>query len=192
MPSVLVLIVWMAACLRLPTVVLSFGAHRPLFGGRSVTASRSSGATLLQSSFAADGSEYSSRDSGDADSDDMENGDKSSSYDRSYREGDMDETATVELQPIPMSKNAGNRFVAIYWDAKLQQSELADEQVGLHHARVELTEEHVIFCRKTNLYNETFNAASMVDVLWSFPMYVHTPTKYGNGGSFECLSLTYS
>lgn len=120
--------------------------------------------TKLQSSFAADGSEYSSPDSSDAE-DDAD--DSMSSYDRNYREDD--ETPTIELKPVPMSKNAGNRFVAFFWDAQLNENPEKDS-LDLHEDRIALTEEHVMFCRKANLYNETFNQDSMVDVLWSLPM----------------------
>ena len=122
--------------------------------------------TALQSSFAADGSEYSSSDSSDMD-DDMD--DSKSSYSRNYRDDD-DETPTIELSPVPMSKNTGNRFVAFYWDAELNEGPNKDP-LQLHSDRTDLTEEHVMFCRKRNLYNETFNQDSMVDVLWSLPMY---------------------
>ena len=38
---------------------------------------------------------------------------------------------------------------------------------GMHQDRVALTEDHVMWARKQNLYNETFNTESMADVLWS-------------------------
>ncbi|KAL7489759.1 hypothetical protein ACHAW6_015429 [Cyclotella cf. meneghiniana] len=37
----------------------------------------------------------------------------------------------------------------------------------MHNQRVALTEDHVMWARKQNLYNETFNTGSMADVLWS-------------------------
>ena len=117
----------------------------------------------LRSSFAADGSEYSSNDSSDMDDDDS----TAANYDRSYRD-EQDDTPTVELQPVPMSKNSGNRFVAFLWDQEIDTE--ARDVMDLHNARVELTEDHVMFCRKANLYNETFNSESMVDVVWSLPM----------------------
>ena len=118
--------------------------------------------TALQSSFAADSSEYSSNDNSDMDDDDM-----SSSYERSYRD-EQDDTATVELQPVPMSKNSGNRFVAFVWDRQVDAE--GRDAMELHNARTALTQDHVMFCRKANLYNETFNTESMVDVVWSLPM----------------------
>lgn len=118
---------------------------------------------LFQSTFAADGSEYSSNDNADMDEDD----DELAGYDRLYR-SEEDETPTIELQPVPMSKNSGNRFVAFVWDRQLDIE--GRDQLELHNDRIELTEDHVMYCRKANLYNETFNAESMVDVLWSLPM----------------------
>lgn len=40
----------------------------------------------------------------------------------------------------------------------------------MHNDRIKLTEQHVMWARKQNLYNETFNADSMADVLWSHQM----------------------
>lgn len=40
----------------------------------------------------------------------------------------------------------------------------------MHNDRIKLTEEHVMWARKQNLYNETFNSESMADVLWSHQM----------------------
>lgn len=89
-----------------------------------------------------------------------------------------DDVETIELEPVPMSKNAGNRFVALYWDHELEHQRI--KAIGdpheerdpwqLHYDRDELNEDHVMFCRKRNLYNETFNTDSMVDVMRSFPM----------------------
>lgn len=139
---------------------------------------------MLFSSFASDSSEYAadrgSTDDGDEDS-------MAGNIYRSDQEGeidnnnDEDETPTIELQPVPISKNSGNRFVAIVWDRKhrqrkkqnkqQQQEDDNDEDVwDWHEQRVEHTEDHVLFCRKQNLYNETFNTESMVDVLWSLQM----------------------
>lgn len=117
----------------------------------------------LYSSFAADGSEYSSNNDNNNDADDMDGTNV-----RGRSSSEEDETPTQELTPVPMSKNSGNRFVAIYWDQALhpQNQDVWD----LHEKRVGLTEEHVMYCRKANLYNETFNTESMVDVIWSLPM----------------------
>ena len=69
---------------------------------------------LHMSSYSIDGSEYSSSKS-DYDNDD-EDIDGNSRYDNMIQE---DDTPTVELQPVPMSKNSGNRFVALVWDREL-------------------------------------------------------------------------
>ena len=120
---------------------------------------------LYQSSFAAEGSEYSSKkDGSDFDDDDYAS---KEGYERTYRD-DEDETPTVELQPVPMSKNSGNRFVAFVWDRNLDIT--GKDALDLHHARTQLTEDHVMFCRKANLYDENFNTDSMVDIVWSLPM----------------------
>jgi hypothetical protein len=141
---------------------------------------------LHQSSFAADGSEYSSNDNS-FDNDGDDDGDLASTatntdYEKSYLDYDQDETPTVELKPVPMSKNSGNRFVAFVWDrelmkqkakaakAKNNEDDLLQDGLDLHYNRIALTEQHVMYCRKANLYNETFNTESMVDVLWSLPM----------------------
>jgi hypothetical protein len=117
----------------------------------------------LYSSFAADGSEYSSNNDNINDDDEMDSMNVRGRYN-----SDEDETPTQELTPVPMSKNSGNRFVAIYWDQALQPK--TKDVWDLHEKRVALTEEHVMYCRKANLYNETFNTESMVDVIWSLPM----------------------
>ena len=79
-----------------------------------------------------------------------------------------DDTPTIELSPVPMSKNSGNRFVALLWDKELDTE--GRDALQLHHDRTQLTEDHVMFCRKRNLYTTDFNENSMVDILWSRPM----------------------
>ncbi|KAL7551467.1 hypothetical protein ACHAWF_014648, partial [Thalassiosira exigua] len=83
--------------------------------------------------------------------------------------------------PVPASKNnVGNRFLALAYDRDLStrgygdDDEEGEEEEGgddalwrMHHDRVALSEDHVMWARKQNLYNETFNAESMADVLWS-------------------------
>jgi hypothetical protein len=123
--------------------------------------------TVLYSSFAADGSEYAAGDS-DFDQEDEDDDINPTGY-REGMDDQEDETPTIELQPVPLSKNAGNRFVAIVWDRVLQKDTTKDA-LDLHYDRIRLTEDHVMFCRKKNLYNETFNTESMVDILWSLPM----------------------
>lgn len=117
----------------------------------------------LWSSFAADGSEYKSK---DADYDDEDVAMTAGGWEKQY---DDDQEAEVqELSPVPMSKNSGSRFVALMWDQELDTKKR--DSWMLHHDRNELVEDHVMFCRKRNLYNETFNAESMVDILRSLPM----------------------
>jgi hypothetical protein len=136
--------------------------HKPsLFGFRHPT-------SQLFSSFAADGSEYSSnRDNNDFDDDDERSmsfgARKTGAYD------EEDDTPTIELQPVPLSKNAGNRFVAVVWDKQHCKGK-GEDVLQWHLNRVKLTEDHVMFCRKANLYNETFNVESNVDILWSLQM----------------------
>ena len=125
--------------------------------------------TLFMSSFSSDGSEYSSKDS-DYDTDEME--EKDWGENNQYDDGE-DDVETIEQKPVPMSKNAGNRFVALYWDHELEQNKLEGEPREswfLHYDRDDLNEDHVMYCRKANLYNETFNQESMVDVMRSLPM----------------------
>ena len=116
----------------------------------------------FMSSFVGDGSDYSSKDSDFDDDDDM----METVGGVGYREGA--ETPTIELSPIPMSKNSGNRFVAFVWDRELDTE--ARDALELHYDHIARTEDHVMYCRKRNLYNETFNTDSMVDILWSYSM----------------------
>jgi hypothetical protein len=115
---------------------------------------------LLFMSYSVDGSEYSSMDSDFVDDDDFDNV-------KRYRgpDDEEDDTPTVELQPVPMSKNSGNRFVALLWDRQLDTQ--GRDAMDLHYDRIALTEEHVMFCRKANLYNDEFNTHSMVDIPFS-------------------------
>lgn len=120
---------------------------------------------IFMSSFAADGSEYSSKDSGDYDDDDLMN---SRDFSGGLNDDGEEDAPVQELSPVPMSKNSGNRFVALMWDQDLD-TKGRDPQI-LHYERNEIVEDHVLFCRKRNLYNETFNSDSMVDILRSLPM----------------------
>lgn len=126
----------------------------------------------LHSTFASDASEYGSAESSDDADDELPNWNPTSEEDEEKQRfySEEDDTPTEELSPVPLSKNAGNRFVAIVWDRLLHHN--PDDVIEMHEDRIELTEEHVMFCRKKNLYNETFNYNSMVDILWSHQMYV--------------------
>jgi hypothetical protein len=236
----------------------------------SYSYSYSSSSSNVWSSFTADGSEYSSSND-DMDYDDVST--ISSSLRRSAdgttttaallnnnnnNNSDDDTAPTIELQPVPVSKNTGNRFVAFIWDrdiamkqhdsttsSMMMQQHFVDTEEAIHDRhlnRIALTEDHVstlttlthggmmerysfgfvvvvvaaavaaatavhnppeflflhqnlnktqiflllflyfvfvvvvvittltVYCRKQNLYNETFNTESMVDILWSHPM----------------------
>ena len=118
---------------------------------------------LRMSSYSVDSSDYSSKDS------DFENEEDDIDDDLgSGRMNDDEEANVVELKPVPMSKNAGNRFLAILWDRMLDKESRSLEE--LHEDRIKQTEPHVMACRKANLYNDTFNTDSMVDVVWSRQM----------------------
>jgi hypothetical protein len=124
---------------------------------------------VSMSSFSADGSDYTSKDS-DYDTEEFDmDGFRNNNMDTGIMEDDI---PTEELKPVPLSKNAGNRFVALYWDHELQKGDPTDQRDPweLHSDRDDLNEDHVMFCRKRNLYNETFNTDSMVDIMRSFPM----------------------
>jgi len=151
----------------LPTRKPAFARRNCDRGSSSRKRPRIEGSRLHQSSFTADGSEYSSKDKSDFDDED----DKSSAYGRTYKDDDQDDTPTIEMEPVPLSKNAGNRFVALIWDRELA-GDSSKDALDLHNDRIQLTEDHVMFCRKANLYNETFNTESNVDVRFSLPMYV--------------------
>lgn len=118
---------------------------------------------LFMSSFSADGSEYSSKDS-DYDEDEPVN--MLAFQDEDYE--DEQTTEVTELKPVTGSKNSGSRFVALMWDQELDTQER--DPLELHHDRNQIVEDHVMFCRKRNLYNETFNTESMVDILRSLPL----------------------
>ena len=148
-----------AAATAVSTLALSNAFPTTAFIRKSRTTPLTS---LEMSSFAADGSEYSSK---DTDFDDEEI--MSSSEYKVFNE-DTAESPVIELGPVPMSKNAGNRFIALMWDQELDTK--GRDPTTLHEDRDELVEDHVMFCRKRNLYNETFNTESMVDIMRSLPM----------------------
>lgn len=118
-------------------------------------------------SFYSDSSDYKSSDS-DFSSDD----DAASDVGVPVGREEEEESPSIEETPVPMSKNAGNRFIALVFDAAIMASkgEKNIDVLDLHEERVKLTEDHVMFCRKANLYNETFNSESMADILWSNQM----------------------
>ena len=148
-------------CVSALSAVHAFHLQAP--GLSATTRNHHNAFTTSLSAFATDGSEYSSKDSDYDDEDNQSFG--------GFNNMDLDdeEDAPVqELQPVPMSKNSGNRFVALLWDHELDTK--GRDSMDLHIDRNELVEDHVMFCRKRNLYNETFNSDSMVDILRSLPM----------------------
>jgi len=77
---------------------------------------------------------------------------------------------TFEEHPVFLSKNNGNRFIAFIFDRALALISKKDNEINLwdlHEKRIRLTQDHILFCRKKNLFNNTFNADSMTDILWS-------------------------
>ena len=99
-------------------------------------------------------------------------------YDRSYdvldkevrrRNKDAkDEVESFEIKPVPRSKNSGSRFLAFVWDKDVDVH--GRDANALHWDRNDLIEDHVMFIRQRNLYNETFNSDSMVDILRSYQL----------------------
>ena len=83
---------------------------------------------------------------------------------------DEEDVPTIEETPVPMSKNSGSRFVAFVFDKMIYSGDKEMDIMDFHEDRIKVTEDHVMFCRKANLYNETFNTESMADVLWSHQM----------------------
>jgi hypothetical protein len=143
--------------------------RRPMRASTASSSLSPSFSSLFMSSYSADGSEYSSIDSDYDDDEDMMSGNMMGPLRNEDGLVD-DDVETIECQPVPMSKNAGNRIVALYWDHELKGKEDTRDPWELHYAREDLNEDHVMFCRKCNLYNETFNTDSMVDIMRSLPM----------------------
>ena len=95
-------------------------------------------------------------------------------------EVDMADVPVTEEVAVPTSRNnVGNRFLAVVLDRALctkydlenwESNEEEEEDNPLwemHKDRVALTEDHVMWARKQNLYNETFNTESMADIRFS-------------------------
>ena len=87
---------------------------------------------------------------------------------------ELADVPTLEEIPVPMSRNnVGNRFLALVYDRQLTTKEYEEDEGAvweMHHDRIALTEEHVMWARKQNLYNETFNTESMADVRFSYQL----------------------
>lgn len=123
-------------------------------------------------SFMADSSDYKASNSDFGDSSD---GEGSASV-APLRGGEVDMAdvpVTEEIPVLPSRNNIGNRFVALIYDRTHHSikgdddDDDVDRLWGMHNDRIELTEDHVMWARKQNLYNDTFNTDSMADILWS-------------------------
>jgi uncharacterized protein YciI len=135
---------------------------------KSILSTTTARTSQLNMSFYSDSSDYKSSDT-DYDSDDDSS---KNDYGVPVQDGDNSEaeSPSIEESPVPLSKNAGNRFIALVFDRALADKQSSSDDVDvleLHERRIALTEDHIMFCRKANLYNETFNSDSMADIIWS-------------------------
>mmetsp|Transcript_8388 Transcript_8388/g.12174 ORF Transcript_8388/g.12174 Transcript_8388/m.12174 type:complete len:353 (+) Transcript_8388:217-1275(+) len=140
---------------------------------------------IRMSSYSSDSSDYSPKESDYEPEDDL-------LIEPMPDEYEVDsEFDSQELNPVPMSKNAGNRFIVFFWDRLLDSEKR--EPVELHESRIMHTEDHVLYCRQFNLYNETFNSDSMVDVLWSRQVLSSDLTRViGQALCLESTKLSYA
>ena len=137
------------------------------------TSSPTTTTTTSLMSFMADSSDYKA-DKSDYDGGEAMGGDSASPI---RGEVDMADVLPTEEIPVPTSRNnVGNRFLALVFDRSLcTKYDLENwEENGeenplweMHKDRVALTEDHVMWARKQNLYNETFNTDSMADIRFS-------------------------
>ena len=154
-----------ATLLLLGFLALSANGFAP-----SISVQRSCGRSSVSASSVLFMSSYDMSDYASGPSDFDDEGDVESKYDGmtaaerlEYEGGEPD----VKLeQPPPLSKNAGNTFIAMIFDKALDTKGRDWEKVM--EDRMEQSHNHVRWCREANLYNETFNTASMVDVLQSY------------------------
>jgi hypothetical protein len=129
--------------------------------------------TGLKMSYVADSSDYGSDGESEYEDDAVEKKDELKEG-PGYRE--FQDTPTQEEQPVPMSKNAQKRFLIYYYDKDVDVHASVDgDDDGRsawegHDLRERLMEQHVLWARTANLYNETFNQNSMADVVWSYPL----------------------
>lgn len=125
-------------------------------------------------SFMADSSDYK------ADKSDYGEDDKDPAGDAAAPirgEVDMADVPVTEEVAVPTSRNnVGNRFLALVFDRSLcskydlenwEENGEENPLMEMHKDRVALTEDHVMWARKQNLYNETFNTDSMADIRFS-------------------------
>jgi len=144
----------------------------------------------LSMSFVADGSDYSSTDSDYESEDDGSGMSNQDSKSAGFRPLAVDEPA-IEESPVSLSKNSANRFIVFYYDKDIDTLEREDV-MELHDDRVECTEDHVLYCRKANLYNDTFNYNSMTDVVWSYPLLSTDLKRYvGHAMCLDSMSLQH-
>lgn len=101
-----------------------------------------------------------------------------------YEEEEEEETVESEIdmdikapdfKEVPVKPSAFE-FQRLELQERLMQDTIHDEYDNdhilwkMHNERIALTEEHVMWARKQNLYNESFNTESMADILWSHQM----------------------
>ena len=116
----------------------------------------------------------------------FEEDDEMADEDVDVQEEDYEEEETVEseidmdikapdFKEVPVKPSAFE-FQRLELQERLMQDTIHDEYDNdhilwkMHNERIALTEEHVMWARKQNLYNESFNTESMADILWSHQM----------------------
>lgn len=130
----------------------------------------------LRMSYVSDSSDYGGDDEYE---DDSSSRDESISGPR-YRE--FQDVPAVEAKPVPLSKNSGSRFLALYYDAEVDAIQTRTRWER-HMLRCQLMQHHVLWARCANLYNETFNNQSMADIVWSYPLLsAQKMVVYGEAG----------
>jgi uncharacterized protein YciI len=127
---------------------------------------------LGMSSFVSESSDYTAGGGGGDGGDDEDLLDKSAPR---RLVSTAQDAPTMEHEVVGMSRNnVGSRWVALVWDKSLEAIHASEKAPRgpweLHFDRISRTEEHILFCRKQNLYNETFNLESRADIVWSYPM----------------------
>lgn len=152
------------ACARSATGFSAARGWRPASAFRSFS---SGDVVARRMSFVADGSDYAGGES-DYESGGDDDGSRRRDDDDVGGADDDGDALAVEEEPVPLSKNAGARFLALVWDDRVDAR--GRDRVELHQARADRVTDHVMFCRKANLYNETFNYNSMADVFFSCPL----------------------
>lgn len=129
------------------------------------TSSLSSTTTTALMSFMADSSDYKTDKSDYGDGGDESDVESATPI---RGEVDMADVSVTEEIPVPTSRNSVDRFVALVFDRILCTKKYDDnDKWEMHRNRVALTEDHVMWARKQNLYNETFNTDSMADIRFS-------------------------